>query len=152
MHNPICARGGHPVPAVVEIVGETTFLSLKPMADAWASASYLTSLVGTAAHVVGEQAVAHPHITKGVVALTAAAAGPALVVGAATVAGFGAGGIVAGSAASWFMGTYGGTVAAGSLCAVAQSIGAAGLGTAAWALVTGTSAAVGAVATKAVVG
>ncbi|XP_064599513.1 uncharacterized protein LOC135466043 isoform X1 [Liolophura sinensis] len=42
-------------------------------------------------------------------------------------AGFGSGGIGAGSFAAWFMSTYGGAVSAGSLCALLQSAGAAGL-------------------------
>jgi len=42
--------------------------------------------------------------------------------------GFGASGIAAGSTAAWMMSTYGGYVATGSAVAVAQSIGAAGMG------------------------
>ncbi|KAG0274351.1 hypothetical protein BGZ96_004371 [Linnemannia gamsii] len=41
--------------------------------------------------------------------------------------GFGPGGIVAGSAATGIMSSYGGSVAAGSLCAIGQSIGAIGV-------------------------
>ncbi|KAJ3179243.1 hypothetical protein HDU85_004932 [Gaertneriomyces sp. JEL0708] len=55
---------------------------------------------------------------------------PPLAAAAVTSIGFGAGGIVAGSWAAGFMASYGGTMAAGSACAVMQSIGAAGLGAA----------------------
>ncbi|WAR63568.1 hypothetical protein PtB15_17B168 [Puccinia triticina] len=44
------------------------------------------------------------------------------------IAGFKAPGIVAGTLAAKFMASYGGSVGAYSLCAIAQSIGAAGLG------------------------
>jgi hypothetical protein len=40
--------------------------------------------------------------------------------------GFGAGGIVAGSVGTALMEMYGGSVGAGSLCAILQSIGAGG--------------------------
>ncbi|KAF9988524.1 hypothetical protein BGZ65_000594 [Modicella reniformis] len=55
-------------------------------------------------------------------------AGPLIVTGAIAGLGFGAGGILAGTPAAAIMASYGGTVASGSLCAVLQSIGAAGLG------------------------
>jgi hypothetical protein len=42
-------------------------------------------------------------------------------------AGFGAGGILAGSPAAALMSSYGANVAAGSLCAILQSIGASGM-------------------------
>jgi hypothetical protein len=41
--------------------------------------------------------------------------------------GFGPGGILAGTAAAGIMSSYGGFVTAGSLCAIAQSIGAIGI-------------------------
>ncbi|KAF9536158.1 hypothetical protein EC957_012345 [Mortierella hygrophila] len=43
--------------------------------------------------------------------------------------GFGPGGILAGTAAASIMSSYGGFVTAGSLCAIAQSIGAIGIPT-----------------------
>lgn len=43
--------------------------------------------------------------------------------------GFSSGGIVAGSATAGIMSSYGGSVAAGSFCAIAQSIGAIGFPT-----------------------
>lgn len=64
------------------------------------------------------------------IGLASAGAGIAAMVSAPLViaaAGFGSGGIVAGSFAAWFMSTYGGAVSAGSLCALLQSAGAAGL-------------------------
>jgi len=48
-------------------------------------------------------------------------------------AGFTAGGIAGGSAGAWLMSLYGGNVAAGSLVAILQSWGAAGVGASAWA-------------------
>lgn len=59
---------------------------------------------------------------------------PLVVTGVVGALGFGAGGIVGGTAASGIMASYGGTVAAGSACAVLQSIGAAGLGAAGTAI------------------
>ncbi|KAF9988522.1 hypothetical protein BGZ65_000592 [Modicella reniformis] len=55
-------------------------------------------------------------------------AGPLIVTGAVAALGFGAGGILAGTPAAAIMASYGGTVTSGSLWAVLQSIGAAGLG------------------------
>ncbi|KAI8591174.1 hypothetical protein BDZ88DRAFT_69582 [Geranomyces variabilis] len=63
-------------------------------------------------------------------------AAPAAVVGTIWALGFGAGiggGIAAGTWAAGFMASYGGAVTAGSACAILQSAGAAGLGTAATA-------------------
>ena len=54
------------------------------------------------------------------------AIGTPLVLGAI---GFGAGGIAAGSSATAIMASYGGVVAKGSICALLQSAGAAGVGT-----------------------
>ncbi|XXQ34192.1 Interferon-induced 6-16 family [Plasmodiophora brassicae] len=59
--------------------------------------------------------------------IACAVAGPTIAAACIAAAGFGQGGIVAGSAAAGFMGSYGGAVSAGSLCAVLQSAGAAGL-------------------------
>ncbi|CEP03130.1 hypothetical protein PBRA_009348 [Plasmodiophora brassicae] len=59
--------------------------------------------------------------------IACAAAGPAIAAACIAAAGFGQGGIVAGSAAAGFMSSYGGAVSAGSLCAVLQSAGAVGL-------------------------
>lgn len=72
--------------------------------------------------------------------------------GTVGVVGFTSGGVAAGTTASWFMSTYSGFVGATSICAMAQSIGAAGLGYGAWAFVASTGAAVGGYLTKAVVG
>src|SRR5437763_743154 len=55
-------------------------------------------------------------------------AGPPLILGGVTMAGLQAGGIVEGTLAANFMGTYGGMVAKGSACAILQSVGAAGTG------------------------
>ncbi|CAG8638900.1 uncharacterized protein OCT59_020776 [Rhizophagus irregularis] len=56
-------------------------------------------------------------------------AGPAIVGGIVYAIGFGGTGITAGSTAAWMMSLHHGTVAAGSLVAILQSVGAAGLGT-----------------------
>ncbi|EFJ23313.1 hypothetical protein SELMODRAFT_442876 [Selaginella moellendorffii] len=65
------------------------------------------------------------------IALTAAAAvaTPAVVSAGIAAAGFAGTGITAGSAAASIMSLYGGAVPAGSLCAILQSVGAAGLST-----------------------
>jgi len=55
-------------------------------------------------------------------------AGPAIVGGFVGALGFGEAGIAAGSVAAWMMSLHRGTVAAGSLVAILQSVGAAGLG------------------------
>ncbi|CAB4470431.1 hypothetical protein RhiirA1_406353 [Rhizophagus irregularis] len=55
-------------------------------------------------------------------------AGPAIVGGIVNAIGFGGTGITAGSTAAW-MSLHHGTVASGSLVAILQSVGAAGLGT-----------------------
>ncbi|CAB5214606.1 hypothetical protein RhiirA5_362742 [Rhizophagus irregularis] len=56
-------------------------------------------------------------------------AGPAIVGGIVNAIGFGGTGITAGSTAAWMMSLHHGTVASGSLVAILQSVGAAGLGT-----------------------
>ncbi|CAB4399351.1 unnamed protein product [Rhizophagus irregularis] len=61
-------------------------------------------------------------------ALAGLLAGPAIVGGIVGVIGFGEVGIAAGSIAAWMMSLHRGTVAAGSLVAILQSVGAAGLG------------------------
>ncbi|KAF9406239.1 hypothetical protein BGZ76_006391, partial [Entomortierella beljakovae] len=58
-------------------------------------------------------------------------------------AGFGSGGIVAGTTAAWYMSTYGGVVASGSSLAVLQSIGAVGLGATANVATAGVGALIG---------
>ncbi|CAB4470427.1 unnamed protein product [Rhizophagus irregularis] len=60
-------------------------------------------------------------------ALAGLLAGPAIVGGIVGVIGFGEVGIAAGSIAAWMMSLHRGTVAAGSLVAILQSVGAAGL-------------------------
>lgn len=55
-------------------------------------------------------------------------AGPAIVGGLIGAIGFGEAGIAAGSVAAWMMSLHRGTVATGSLVAILQSVGAAGLG------------------------
>ncbi|RIA92805.1 hypothetical protein C1645_736072 [Glomus cerebriforme] len=55
-------------------------------------------------------------------------AGPAVFGGAVAALGFGEVGIAAGSTAAWMMSLHRGYVAAGSLVAILQSVGAAGLG------------------------
>lgn len=55
--------------------------------------------------------------------------GPAAVAYGISTLGFGGGGIVAKSLAAKFMATYGGAVPWGSVCAILQSIGAAGMST-----------------------
>ncbi|WAR63446.1 hypothetical protein PtB15_17B45 [Puccinia triticina] len=57
-----------------------------------------------------------------------ALSGPAVVQASVAAAGFGAEGIVAGTPAAALMASYGGSVGAGSVCSVLQSVGAAGLG------------------------
>nr|CAG8577359.1 2399_t:CDS:2 [Entrophospora candida] len=56
------------------------------------------------------------------------ALGPVVIGGVVRALGFGEDGIAAGSIAAWHMSLHRGTVAAGSLVANLQSIGAAGLG------------------------
>merc|ERR1711902_12252 len=60
----------------------------------------------------------------------AVVAAPVVVPAALGAAGFTSAGIAAGSAGASMMSTYGGAVGTGSVLATAQSIGAAGLGTA----------------------
>ncbi|RGB21941.1 hypothetical protein C1646_776952 [Rhizophagus diaphanus] len=61
-------------------------------------------------------------------ALAGLLAGPAIIGGIVGAIGFGEAGIAAGSIAAWMMSLHRGTVAAGSLVAILQSVGAAGLG------------------------
>ncbi|GJJ74200.1 hypothetical protein EMPS_06558 [Entomortierella parvispora] len=100
---------------------------------------------------------AHTYVTNNVDKKTAkyiaagvagAVAAPILVTGVVSMAGFSSPGIVSGSLGSGYMASYGGAVAAGSSCAILQSIGAAGLGTAGTLMVSvvGGAAAVGGVA------
>ncbi|KAL2628934.1 hypothetical protein R1flu_013620 [Riccia fluitans] len=56
----------------------------------------------------------------------ALAASPVAVPAVVACLGFGAAGIAVGSWAAGFMASYGGSVAAGSICAILQSIGALG--------------------------
>ncbi|PKC04027.1 hypothetical protein RhiirA5_422865 [Rhizophagus irregularis] len=58
-------------------------------------------------------------------ALAGLLAGPAIVGGIVGAIGFGEAGIAAGSIAAWMMSLHRGTVAAGSLVAILQSVGAA---------------------------
>ncbi|KAG0367608.1 hypothetical protein BC939DRAFT_451971 [Gamsiella multidivaricata] len=74
---------------------------------------------------------------------TAVLAAPAAITIAAWGAGFGLGGIGAGTWAAGFMASYGGTVASGSACAVLQSIGTGALFTAGTAACATGGAAVG---------
>jgi hypothetical protein len=60
--------------------------------------------------------------------LAGVALGPAAFGGLVATLGFGEAGIAAGSTAAWMMSFYRGYVAAGSLVAILQSVGAAGLG------------------------
>ncbi|ORZ04805.1 hypothetical protein BCR41DRAFT_389792 [Lobosporangium transversale] len=60
--------------------------------------------------------------------LAGALLAPIVVVKAVGVLGFSTTGIISGSIAAYIMSIYGGTVTAGSVCAVMQSIGAGGLG------------------------
>ncbi|CAG8805776.1 4680_t:CDS:1 [Dentiscutata erythropus] len=70
----------------------------------------------------------HPKATIGALTVGGAVLGPLGFVGLVGAAGFGSGGIAAGSLAAWMMSLQGGATAAGSLVAILQSIGAAGLG------------------------
>ncbi|KAH7280011.1 hypothetical protein KP509_37G048000 [Ceratopteris richardii] len=76
-------------------------------------------------------------------AATAVGMVPVLGLAAVSLAGFTATGITAGSPAAMLMSTYGGAVPAGSLCAVLQSIGAAGVTTETLVLVEGMAATLG---------
>jgi hypothetical protein len=67
-------------------------------------------------------------LLTGGVALSGLLAGPAIIGGIVGALGFGEAGIAAGSIAAWMMSLHRGTVAAGSLVAILQSVGAAGLG------------------------
>lgn len=69
-------------------------------------------------------------LTTGAAVVVGAIALPVAIPVVIGAAGFGAGGIVAGSWAASLMASYGGTVVAGSACAVLQSVGAAGVGVA----------------------
>ncbi|CAH1767373.1 10268_t:CDS:2, partial [Entrophospora sp. SA101] len=62
-------------------------------------------------------------------AFVAAFMAPYIVAGVVSAIGFEAGGIAVGSFAAWIMSLYNGAVTSGSVCAILQSIGAAGLGT-----------------------
>ncbi|CAG8737748.1 12410_t:CDS:1, partial [Acaulospora colombiana] len=57
-----------------------------------------------------------------------AALGPFALTGGIAALGFGEAGIAAGSTAAWMMSLYGGYVTSGSIVAILQSVGAAGLG------------------------
>jgi hypothetical protein len=88
----------------------------------------------------------------GVTAAAAAVLGPYAVVSAVGAMGFTAGGIAAGSTASWMMSlganAAGGGVVAGGLVATLQSIGAAGLGFTGTAVSAGAGAVTGAFMNK----
>nr|CAG8594675.1 13645_t:CDS:2 [Entrophospora candida] len=78
----------------------------------------------------------HTHLSKlesalkfGGAAFVAAFMAPYIVAGVVSAIGFEAGGIAVGSFAAWIMSLYNGAVTSGSVCAILQSIGAAGLGT-----------------------
>ena len=64
----------------------------------------------------------------GATMLAGVALGPAAIGGLVATLGFGEAGIAAGSIAAWMMSLHRGYVAAGSLVAILQSVGAAGLG------------------------
>ncbi|RIB04134.1 hypothetical protein C2G38_707955 [Gigaspora rosea] len=70
----------------------------------------------------------HPKAVIGVSTVGGIVLGPIAFIGLVGAAGFGSTGIAAGSLAAWMMSLQGGATAAGSLVAVLQSIGAAGLG------------------------
>ena len=80
----------------------------------------------------------------GTTAAIFAVAGPYAVVSAVGAMGFTAGGIAAGSTASWMMSLSGSGVAAGGVVATLQSIGAAGLGLTGTAVSAGAGAIAGA--------
>ncbi|KAG9072857.1 hypothetical protein KI688_000637 [Linnemannia hyalina] len=67
-------------------------------------------------------------IATGVAVVAGAVALPVAIPLAVGAAGFGAGGIVAGTWGASLMATYGGAVSVGSACAALQSIGVVGLG------------------------
>jgi len=93
---------------------------------------WATNTAMNAASTIVATAAAHPTATKVAVASAVAAVGTPVVITLGVGAlGFTATGIAAKTTAAWFMSTYGGTVLAGSLCALGQSIGVVGLGTAA---------------------
>ncbi|CAG8791493.1 649_t:CDS:1, partial [Racocetra persica] len=70
----------------------------------------------------------NPKTTFGALTAGGLLLGPLAAAGLVGAAGFGSGGIAAGSAAAWMMSLQGGATAAGSLVAILQSVGAAGLG------------------------
>ncbi|CAG8642334.1 11918_t:CDS:1 [Gigaspora margarita] len=70
----------------------------------------------------------NPKAVIGVSAMGGILLGPFAFIGLVGAAGFGSTGIAAGSLAAWMMSLQGGATVAGSLVAVLQSIGAAGLG------------------------
>ncbi|RIA92807.1 hypothetical protein C1645_804446 [Glomus cerebriforme] len=67
-------------------------------------------------------------LLTGTFAVAGLIAGPAIIGGAVAALGFGEAGIAAGSIAAWMMSLHRGYVAAGSLVAILQSVGAVGLG------------------------
>jgi hypothetical protein len=69
----------------------------------------------------------HPWIKFVIAATAGILLSPLIVTSVVALLGFGAGGIIAGTPAAAIMAAYGGAVSAGSICAVLQSIGAAGL-------------------------
>jgi len=75
-------------------------------------------------------------------------AAPFVVTAGVAALGFTATGIAAGSAAATIMSSYGGAVGAGSMCAVLQSIGAAGLSAAGTAVASTVGAVFGGVGAK----
>ncbi|CAG8781440.1 13949_t:CDS:1, partial [Cetraspora pellucida] len=70
----------------------------------------------------------NPKAVAGALTVSGLVLGPLAFVGAVGAIGFGSGGIAAGSIAAWIMSLNGGATAAGSLVAILQSVGAAGLG------------------------
>ncbi|KAJ8318541.1 hypothetical protein KUTeg_003632 [Tegillarca granosa] len=82
-------------------------------------------------------------ITGLIIGGATAVVAPVTVPAALGVLGFTSAGIAAGSFTASFMASYGGAVASGSACAIAQSIGAAGIGTAATAASAATATVVG---------
>ncbi|KAJ3126561.1 hypothetical protein HK098_007390 [Nowakowskiella sp. JEL0407] len=80
------------------------------------------------------------------VVVASAVAAPIIATGAVAAIGFGEGGIVAGSLAAQIMSLYGGSVPAGSLCAILQSMGAIGMTAGQVAGTAGTAAVVANVA------
>lgn len=94
---------------------------------------------------ITDLACAHPTATAVVVG---AAAAPLIPIVVLPILGFGTGGVGAGTAAAWWMSTYGGLIKAGSTISLLQSAGVVGTAVGTKIVLAGTGGALGAVLAK----